>query len=253
MDGDGLGDPNNKITVCSNTAPTGYVTNGNDTDDTVNSSNVEAGDDGVDNDGDSIVDETNTTDENGYNLTYATNDPASTEVYAAAVTEISGASNGTINVTFADNSQYTYQIFDSNSDKKTKVNSLDSTGYLLVLHPQANSLALVNVYTGQIYELQKLSDSNWSGKSLKLKDLLDDGKTEAIITATYNSNVLTVIVQVNPNKDDKLKKKDSLSLTNDLVEAKKTNIKKTKIELRDENEIMIKTIKVNEDYEMKLN
>lgn len=249
-DGDGLGDPNKTTTVCSATVPTGYVTNGNDTNDTVNSANVETGDDSVDNDSDGTVDETNTTDENGYNPTYASNDPASTEQYAASVTEIVGTINGAIIVTFTDNSQYTYPIFDISTDKKTKVKSVNGAGYLVVLHPKANNLALVNVYTGQIYETQKLSDSNWSGKTLKLKDLLDDSKTEAVIVATQDANVLTVIVRVNPDKDDKLKKKDSLKVTNNLVEAKKTNVKKNTIELRDENEVVLETLKVDEEYQM---
>lgn len=216
-DGDDLGDPATSTSVCSVTAPTGYVDNFNDNDDTQ------------------------------YSI-YADNDPADKDTYEASVKEINGIKNGKIKVTFQDNSELKYQIFEVETDTKTKVVSYNTTGYLVVLHPYGKVLALVNVYNGEVYEQEELGDKKFKTNNLKLFDLRADATTEAIVTSKKETTVRTTIIKIKPTKDNKLKLTDSLSLDNDVITPKTTNPQEKKIELRNEDKVVQVILTVNSDY-----
>jgi hypothetical protein len=249
-DGDGLGDPSQSSAQCFATAPSGYASNDDDTNDTIKNNGVEIDDDGVDNDGDGTIDEVNTISSNGKHPEYQTYDAGSKDVYAAAVEEIKGAKNGRMTVRFADNSVYRYDVFDLDTDSKTKVKSFNSKGYILVLHPKGKKLALVNVYTGKVMERETITDTKYSSHSIKLKDLRGDGKTDAVLTSKKDANVLVSIVTVKPTKDNKLKLRDKEKLSNSNVEPKETVVKEKKILLKNADEKTIITLLVNSEYTM---
>lgn len=154
FDGDGLGNPAVSTTVCALTAPTGYVTNNLDTDDsgvvTPTCSKVEYLNNTVDDDCDGLVNEWNTLSSNGIHPIYGSYNASSTTLYKATVTSIAGSTNGAIKVKFADGSGYRYQVFSTSTKNSTTVKSYNGTAYLLVTANHGRNSALVNAYTGAI-------------------------------------------------------------------------------------------------------
>ncbi len=147
LDLDGLGS-DVTTTVCANTAPSGYVSNSDDTNDT-GAKTREVYGDGVSNDGDASVDEYNTVSENG-DSAYATSSVSSKSAYSAAVSSISGTSNGDILIKYKDNTVYQYDIFTTTTSRNTKVWSWGSTGTLLVYTADYRSYKWINAYTGEV-------------------------------------------------------------------------------------------------------
>lgn len=104
--------------------------------------------DGIDNDGDGIVDEFNTIEENGDNPAYVSFDPNNTSEVAENIVRIAGGLNGEILVYFSDNTAYRYKIFDVETTRFTQVQSLDGTANLYVR--LGAHRAVVVAYTGNI-------------------------------------------------------------------------------------------------------
>lgn len=154
-DGDGLGDAATTTSVCSNSAPSGYVTNNSDTNDsgttTTTMSPIEISGNGVDDDGDGVVDEYNTVAENGYHPTYSGLDPASSSTYTSTVRSVTGSTYGIILVKYVDNSIYAYTVLSTSSSRTLYAKSWRSTGYIFVYNYSTREYAWVNVYTGVKY------------------------------------------------------------------------------------------------------
>lgn len=153
-DGDGLGDAAVTTSMCSNSAPSGYVSNSSDTNDsgtTTTTSSIEISGNGVDDDGDGIVDEYNTVAENGYHPTYSGLDPASSSTYTSTVRSVTGSTYGVILVKYVDNSIYAYTVLSTSSSRTLYVKSWRSTGYIFVYNYSTWEYAWVNVYTGVKY------------------------------------------------------------------------------------------------------
>lgn len=281
-DGDGLGSSTVTTLACSTTAPTGYTTNNtdsndndfdndgsetendcNDRDDIINQEQTYYADDDADGLGDAAqptsvcanqpptgyVNNMNDNNDQQYSL-YADNDPADETTYKNSVTDIAGATNGQIKVTFNDGSEYLYTIFDVETDTTTAVKSFNDTGYLVVLHPKAKTVALANVYTGEVFETETLSDQKWKSKSLKLSDLRADGSTEAIVTGKKETDVLVTVVKIKPDQSNKLSIKDNIKVQSGAVDAKKTKPKEKTIDLRNENKNVVITLKVSSEYQL---
>lgn len=104
--------------------------------------------DGIDNDGDGIIDEFNTTEENGDNPAYVSFDPNNTSEVATNIVRVGGGLNGEILVYFSDNTAYRYKIFDIETTRYTQVHSLDGTANLFV--SLGAYRAVVVAYTGNI-------------------------------------------------------------------------------------------------------
>ena len=101
-DGDGFGSLSASITSCSMVAPAGYVSNSSDLYD---NAKIEISRDGVDNDGDGIVDENNNLIENGVHVLYGTEDAkTSTSLVLARIV------NSRVLVTYRDMSRYAYFV-----------------------------------------------------------------------------------------------------------------------------------------------
>lgn len=249
VDGDGLG--KEETLLCASSAPAGYVSNNDDTNDNVSNAGIEISGDDVDNDGDGKVDEKNTLKSNGAHPTYSLKDATSTNAYTNSVEKITGGKDGKLIVTFADSSVYAYTVFDIDTDAKVIVKSWKGTGNILVLHPKGKKIALVNVYTGKVKEKETLAKETKYGKnSLKTFDLLGDGSSELVVTSKQDSAVRTVILKVKPTKDNKLAKKSSSTQSVSEVDVTKTELKKKKINLRNSKSKVQFTFTVNSSYQL---
>ena len=147
LDADGLGS-DVTTTLCANTAPSGYVSNSDDTNDT-GAKTREVYGDGISNDGDAAIDEYNTVSENGSSA-YAASSVTSKSAYSAAVSSISGTSNGDILVKYKDNTVYQYDVFTTTTSQKSKVYAWGSTGTLLVYTSNYSSWKWINAFTGEV-------------------------------------------------------------------------------------------------------
>ncbi|MEK7539865.1 MAG: integrin alpha [Patescibacteria group bacterium] len=249
-DGDGLGDPASSVTLCTATVPDGYVTNANDADDTAEDELlIEIDGDEVDNDGDGVIDEVNTVAENGYHPSYQNADVSDAGAYALNVTSVKGKSNGNIRVRYSDNSVYVFNIFDTTSDKVVGVKSFTNTGYLVVLSPGGTKAALVNVYTGGIYETEVLATQAFGKKALKQHDVRDDGVNEMIVILKTDAQVKVVLLKVNTN-NQKLSILDKIKLKRKNVYPRKTTFTDQTIQLRNKTGTLLKTLNVSTAYEL---
>lgn len=247
-DGDGLGDPASSLTQCTSTVPAGYVTNANDTDDSVEDDLlIEIKGDKVDNDGDGAIDEVNTVAENGYHPSYQNADVSDAGAYALNITSVKGKTNGNIRVRYADDSVYVYNIFDTTSDKMDEVKSFNDTGYLVVLSPDGTKVSLVNVYTGGIYETEVLATQAFGKKALKQHDLVDDGVNEMIVILKTGTQVKVALLKVNTNSQ-KLSILDKMKLERKNVSPSKTKFTDQTIKLRNTSGELLKTLRVSTSY-----
>ncbi len=105
QDRDGYGDSATPTTLCSATAPKGYVANHSDA---YPNNRIEIYGDGVDNDGDAYIDEVNTVAENSTHPTYAGMNPLTTTGIVTAV-GVSTTTGGFI-VAYPDGSRYDYAV-----------------------------------------------------------------------------------------------------------------------------------------------
>ncbi|MBI2415504.1 MAG: FG-GAP repeat protein [Candidatus Kerfeldbacteria bacterium] len=250
-DADTLGDPVVTTMVCSSTAPAGYVANATDTNDTIPNNGVEIGNDSIDNDGDGSIDEANTTTENGAHPYYSTLDSTDTAVVATAITAITATTDGLVQVTYADNSVYTFSAFTGGDDALAVVQYQD-TGYVLALQPTGKNVALLNVFTGVVDTTVTLSKTKrYSVNSLKLLDVRNDGAVEAVITSRSKAKVLLSIVKVNL-AGATLKKYDSVTATNKSVTPSKTTVKKKTLLLKSKKGKALLRYQTNKTYTLHL-
>lgn len=284
-DGDNLGDSTNTTTVCSNSAPDGYVADGTDTndndfdndgteteadcDDTDNTVSVEivfyadTDEDGL---GDPDAGQSfcsasapegyvaNSDDVSG-ELDLVNADPAGTEDYSAYVGSIAGIAGGQIQVEYTNDTSATYEIFDTpESEKLTQILSFNGTGYILVLHPQGKKIALVNAFTGTIFDTVSISKKKFPNRSMKLLDLRGDGSTELVVTMKKGKTKLQgriAIVKVK-TADQILKKKETKNFESKKVRVGKTKKHKKQVLLRNKNSKKVIAYKITKKYTAQL-
>ncbi len=252
VDGDLLGDAAVTTTSCTSTAPTGYVADSTDTNDTIPNNGVEIDGDAIDNDGDSEIDETNTLDENSAHPYYSTLDAANSTTVSTDITAITGTTNGAILVTYADNSVYTYSVFDVTSTKTTKVEQYTDTGYAVVLHPKGKKLKLINLYNGEVADSLKLTDDKQTKQQLVLDDWRSDDATEAAVVTQLNKKVTVSVVKVSVTKEN-LSKYDKLVVTDaENIQVSKTKTTTKKIKLKNKKGKVLFTLLVSKQYGLSL-
>ncbi|MFA6028196.1 MAG: integrin alpha [Patescibacteria group bacterium] len=240
-DGDGLGDPNNFVLVCSATPPDGYVANDDETDDGTGGeeeeepeeeTSVEIGGDGIDNDGDGVIDEANSLSENGVHPIYGTIDPSDQEAYLNSIISVRGYTNGNILVTYKDNSVYSYNIYSIVSKKKTKVKQYQNTGYYLVLHPWGKKLALVNVYNGEVLSRKLLSKKvKFKNNAIKIYTMAHSKFATIISKKKLKVRLYVVKIKIS---ETKLTKKAKAITESAKIKIKKTTKKKNSIYLNNQ-------------------
>lgn len=228
-DGDGLGNARFKTSLCSSIPPDGYADNDTDTDDSIKNNGIELDDDGVDNDGDSKIDELNTLKENGVHPEYGMYDASDSSLYKRAVDEIKKTTNGDILVRYADNSVYLYDVFPVQTKRATRVASYSNTGYLFVLHPKGRKIKLLNVYTGASLSKKKLAPRNFRRNNLYITQVRK--KSVAIISSKKRERVRISLVTVRMSREE-LKKKRSIHLFDRRVRVKRTHLNGYDIHLR---------------------
>ncbi len=267
-DEDTLGNSKESTVECSNAAPTGYVANGDDIDDTIKNNGIEIGGDDVDNDGDGDIDEVNTVSKNGKHPEYKSYVPGSDQQgeysYSNAVKKIQGAKNGNILVTYMDDSVYRYKIFDNDTDIKTtvqhylKLEVLD-TGFLLVLSPRAKKMAVVNAYNGKVKERETISKTGYKASGFKAYSLSGNGIDNVVITAKNGKtdSVLLAILRIDDLRDHKVKLKKKQTLTQSGVDPAKTELREEDpedadsyliINLRTTDKKTLRSYEVSQDY-----
>ena len=140
-DYDGIGSTTT-ASLCSATAPYGYSTTSTDKYDTIPNAGVEVKD-GIDNDGDSIVDEHNTVAWNGYHPYFSTLDANVSS--RGKIIGYWGLKTGEIGVRYADWSVYRYQVF-TKTGAIPKITAVSGTAYLTVT--LGSSTVTLNGYNG---------------------------------------------------------------------------------------------------------
>lgn len=131
------------VSLCASLAPSGYSMIHTDKYDTIPNSGVEVRD-GIDNDGDGLVDEHNTVASNGYHPYFSTLDANNSS--SKKIIGYWGLRNGEIGVRYADWSVYRYQAFVGRTNTVTSVSLLPGTGFLTVT--LNGSTVTLNGYTG---------------------------------------------------------------------------------------------------------
>ncbi|EKD79200.1 MAG: FG-GAP repeat protein, partial [uncultured bacterium] len=246
-DGDGLGSTETG-TICSSEPTAGYADNADDTDDTIANNGVEISDDEIDNDGDGEIDEENSVDENSEHPGLGDTDPSDSDAFTQYVTSVVGGTNGSIIVTYSDNSVYRYTVFSVTTDVLTLVADYNATGYLVVLHPTSKKLALVNVYNGTVFQRLRLTKQAMQRHSLRLFDLRTDDVTDVIIVSSRAKVARVMIVQVDQTSET-LTLVDRLRLVGRKIVPQRTSVSAKKITLKRKNKVVY-TLRVNKFYNL---
>jgi uncharacterized protein YjiK len=145
-DSDTLGSKTDYVSTCVLSAPSGYVSNNNDYDDTLSNYGVEIYGDKVDNDADGKIDEVNIVAENGYHPGLMNIDPADGQYLIS----YAGMTNGRVKVTYSDESIYVYKIFNVRTNKNTSVSRDGNSANLIVTDARNRRIVMINGYTGII-------------------------------------------------------------------------------------------------------
>lgn len=156
-DGDGLGWLASATAVCSVTAPTGYVNNFFDINDTIPNAGIEIFGDKRDNDGDGKKDEFNTLSENGVHPYFSSLDPADTTIYGDEIMQADSSYSGNLVVRYKDNSFFNYQIYSTPGAKPLIKNSKSSAYFGLARGTEA---VLLNGLNGQIVNSTTLAKAS---------------------------------------------------------------------------------------------
>lgn len=218
-----------------------------DTNDAIPNGGIEISDTGIDEDGDGTVDEVNTVSENGAHPYYSTFDPTDTTTTEVNITHVAGAAAGAIEVTFADNSMYSYPVFNTTTTKRTKTAQYNTTGYAVALQRKGKSAKLVNLYSGDSADSQKLNAKGASSASLLLGDVRKDDSTDAVVTTKKSAKVKVYLMQVKM-ASAKLKLKDTAQLANKKIVTRKTQIKKSTVRLRSNKNKILERLTVTKKY-----
>lgn len=141
-DGDGLGSQT-AGSVCSATAPSGYATNTNDTNDAIPNAGVEIKSDRIDNNSNSKTDETNVGFTHPY---YSTLDPSISST--GNILNVTGLGYGDFYILYGDRSAFRFSVFNTSTRQKSTVSLVAGTSYLDVT--SNGSTVRVNAYTGVV-------------------------------------------------------------------------------------------------------
>lgn len=153
VDGDGLGS-DTVGAFCAIAAPVGYVTNSDDTNDSIPNAGVEISGDKISNDSDVRVDEYNTLIENGAHPYYSYLKFFDASSFGTNILSLDSLKSGEILVEYGDNSIYKYSVFSFVSFIKPTVSSIGGTAFLKVV--RGRETVFINGYTGKIIDLKSL-------------------------------------------------------------------------------------------------
>lgn len=206
VDGDGFGDAASSVSVCSLTAPAGYVNNSSDTND------------------DPITSETHPV--------YGAYDASDPDVYSEAIQEVKGKEAGVITVKYADDTVYAFSVFGSGNEKNVIVERYPKSSYLIALQPGGKKIALINPFTGKKIFTKTLADDPFEKVAMFIT-VIDDTRY-TIIVAQRTTAVKVSVLKVLPKKTE-IKLQHKTMLKEDYVKnivPKKSTIKDATLQLR---------------------
>jgi hypothetical protein len=151
-DSDGLGNPSSTAMVCVGGSSAGYVSNSDDTNDTIPNAGIEISGVGKDNDGDSSIDEYNTIASNGAHPYYSTLSASDTSAYGSTITSVKMVQKSALLlVTFSDSSVYSYTVWSGRMLGKPwmTATSVKNSAYILVSY-EMFSWRIYNGYDGSL-------------------------------------------------------------------------------------------------------
>ncbi len=168
-DADGLGDPASTVRVCVDGSSVGYVSNSDDTNDSIPNAGVEIDGDGKDNDGDGVIDENNTLASNGAHPYYSTLSAADLSAYGSTITSLRmSQKTGSILVTFSDSSVYSYKVWSGGWRARPwmTASSVKNSAYVLVTY-NSSSRSIYHAYDGTLIAsntgfMTKASGQTWA-------------------------------------------------------------------------------------------
>ncbi|MEK9159609.1 MAG: hypothetical protein AAB383_02660 [Patescibacteria group bacterium] len=143
-DSDGLGS-DAAASFCAVSAPAGYSSNSNDSNDSIPNAGVEISEDGVDNDGDGKTDEANLGSEGLHPYYGALNANVNS---VGKITGFWGLQYGQVGVRYADGSVYRYRPFSVSTRTVATVKAIYGTAYFTVT--LNGSTVYMNGYTGAV-------------------------------------------------------------------------------------------------------
>ncbi|MFA6427784.1 MAG: hypothetical protein WCW16_05105 [Candidatus Magasanikbacteria bacterium] len=146
-DDDGLGSKIVLTSVCSNSAPAGYVNNNLDFDDEIPARGIEIKGDKRDNDGDKYVDEVNTISQNGTHPFLFKLDPFDVQLAKRYMVSVTPTWFGKVQVTYSDHAVYEYSIF-SWFIGSLRVEHYNNSAVLKVTKVRNGEYVYINGYTG---------------------------------------------------------------------------------------------------------
>lgn len=248
-DSDSLGDPDTYIYSCAASAPTGYVSNNTDTNDSASA--IEIPGDGIDNDGDGKIDEVNTLANNGAHPVYAHLDPAEAGVFKNSIQKIRYRKNGTIRVTYADDTIYAYDPFPK-STKHVKAVRRKKSSYLVVVHPRGKKVVLLNLLNGQIVDTKKLRNTKHT--HVNIKSAIQRNRHTVVVTTKDDTSLQVSLLQA--KKTAGMLKKHSVFRTTDpsIVSAarvKRTQLRKKRVIVRDNIAEPLTYLKVTKSFNLR--
>ncbi len=120
---------------------------------------------------------------------------------ADLISRIRGGYNGNIIVTYADDTKYTFNIFNIVSDKKTKIELYRNSGYCITAQSRGKKIALVNCLNGQLLKkkvIAKNIQENVNSQILKLRNRYFLVNT--LKTRTNKAKVVITRILINQEK-----------------------------------------------------
>lgn len=171
-------------------------------------------------------------------------------MHASDIISVEGAKNGNIKVTYADNSEYTINVYNITTSKKTKVKQYRSTAYALVLQPKGKKISLVNMFSGSVEKTRNITSAAYKYNNLKILKLR--GKYFAVVTSKKANNTVRLSInriKINSETITKTVKKKFKSKKTKVGKTKKKG--KNKIQIRRKNGTVIKQFEVTSTYKLK--
>lgn len=253
-DEDGLGDPTVTVTDCRSAAPSGYVANANDTNDTIKNNGLEIDNDVIDNDGDAVIDEFNTLKENGVHPEYGTYDPLDETIFSSAINSVRGIKRGRVRVRYQDQSVYRYRVFPRfHKARRTLLQRLPQTSFGVAVQAQGKRIALINLLSGSITDRLTLSSQSYANTIVRLTDFRDDDIREAVVVSQKsNGGLHMTFFQILPNADDSLVQFANYNELLPNVNLRRTMIAGNTVLLRTQERAILQLLQVDKNYQVKV-
>lgn len=170
------------------------------------------------------------------------------------VKKVTAMRRGQVKVSYTDNSKNLIKVFQTNTTKKVKIASYNSSSYIVVLGASGKKLKMLNICNGDVVDTIRVAKKSQGHSALKLKDVRYDGSTEVMVTSTKGEWTRLSVVRVKKATKEFTKKSQNRFQTERNVAARKTKRRKRdgdhRLLVRDYLGNVVKTYKVTKKYEL---